>query len=502
MKQRIYDSRAQALVDFAPREAGKVGMYVCGPTVQSAPHIGHLRSALVYDQMRRWFAATGHDVTLIRNVTDIDDKILDNARLAQEAGGTEAWWALAYRVEREFTGAYEALGVLAPTYEPRATANIAEMIALIERLIERGHAYRADDGSASVYFDTASWAAYGELTHQKPDQMEDAADSEPVGKRGPRDFALWKAYRDTEPASAAWASPFGPGRPGWHIECSAMATRYLGTEFDIHGGGLDLRFPHHENELAQSRAAGHGFARHWVHNGLVNTGGQKMSKSLGNSLFAADLLANARPIVLRYFLGSAHYRSVLEFSENSLAEAGAAFARIEGFLERAQAYLATPEARAQLMERDVSAHDASMALSAEAESPHEGARPREFDDAMCDDFGVPQALAVLHNTVRSGNMAVDRGEAPEVARSLAFVAAMLDVLGLDPHSAQWATGSGSGPADAASDVLAALIDTLIAQRTEARAGKDFATSDAIRDRLLDAGIALEDTPNQTRWSLT
>ena len=476
MKQRIYDSRAQALVDFAPREAGKVGMYVCGPTVQSAPHIGHLRSALVYDQMRRWFAASGLDVTLIRNVTDIDDKILDNARIGQVAGGSEEWWALAYRVEREFTAAYEALGVLAPTYEPRATANIAEMIALIERLIERGHAYQVGDGTANVYFDTASWAEYGELTRQQRDQMEDAADSDSVGKRDPRDFALWKSHRDTEPVSAAWASPWGPGRPGWHIECSAMATRYLGTEFDIHGGGLDLRFPHHENELAQSRAAGHDFAQHWVHNGLVNTGGQKMSKSLGNSLFAADLLASARPIVLRYFLGSAHYRSVLEFSDSSLDEAGAAFERIEGFLERAE---------------EAVGHELSVA-----------ALPEAFTAAMLDDFAIPQALAAVHEAVRAGNTAIDAGDSETVLARAGEVVAMLDVLGLDPRSEQWATGSGSGAADASSAALGSLIEALITQRTEARANKDFATSDAIRDRLLDAGIALEDTPNQTRWSLT
>ncbi|WP_017793141.1 cysteine--tRNA ligase [Leucobacter salsicius] len=476
MKQRIYDSRAQALVDFAPREAGKVGMYVCGPTVQSAPHIGHLRSALVYDQMRRWFAVTGLDVTLIRNVTDIDDKILDNARIGQAAGGTEEWWALAYRVEREFTAAYEALGVLAPTYEPRATANIAEMIALIERLIERGHAYQVGDGTANVYFDTVSWAAYGELTRQQRDQMEDAADSESVGKRDPRDFALWKAYRDTEPASAAWASPWGPGRPGWHIECSAMATRYLGTEFDIHGGGLDLRFPHHENELAQSRAAGHEFAEHWVHNGLVNTGGQKMSKSLGNSLFAADLLASARPIVLRYFLGSAHYRSVLEFSDSSLTEAAAAFERIEGFLDRAGALLGGEVAQREL--------------------------PEAFTAAMLDDFAIPQALAAVHEAVRAGNTAIDAGDVDVVLARAGEVVAMLGVLGLDPRAEQWAAGSGTSGDAAAGDALGSLIETLIAQRTEARANKDFATSDAIRDRLLDAGIALEDTPNQTRWSLT
>ena len=475
MQQRIYDSRVQDVVDFVPREAGRVGLYVCGPTVQSAPHIGHLRSALVYDQMRRWFEASGLEVTLIRNVTDIDDKILDNARLAREAGGSEEWWALAYRVERDFTAAYDAIGVLAPTYEPRATANIREMVELIELLIERGHAYRAADGSASVYFDTASWPEYGALTRQRREQMEDAADSEPVGKRDPRDFALWKASRDSEPATASWPSPWGAGRPGWHIECSAMATRYLGTEFDIHGGGLDLRFPHHENELAQSTAAGQGFARHWIHNGLVNTGGQKMSKSLGNSLFAHDLLAQTRPIVLRYFLGSAHYRSVLEFSETSLTEAAAAFERIEGFVARAAEHLGS---------------------EIDATEP-----PRAFVDAMLDDFAVPQALAALHETVRAGNTAIDAADTDAVRARAGEVVAMLRTLGIDPADGVWARGSNAGGDAAAASALDALVGALIEQRAEARADKDFAMSDAIRDRLQAAGIALEDRQNGTGWSL-
>lgn len=497
MNQRIYDSRAQEIVDFRPLEAGKVGLYVCGPTVQSAPHIGHLRSALVYDQMRRWFEATGHDVTLIRNVTDIDDKILDNARQAfEDFGSSEQWWALAYRVERDFTAAYDAIGVQAPTYEPRATANIREMVELIELLISRGHAYPAADGSASVYFDTASWPEYGALTRQQRDQMEDATDSEPVGKRDPRDFALWKAHRAGEPATAAWPSPWGLGRPGWHIECSAMATRYLGTEFDIHGGGLDLRFPHHENELAQSQAAGHPFARHWIHNGLVNTGGQKMSKSLGNSLFAHDLLVQARPIVLRYFLGSAHYRSVLEFSETSLAEAEAAFSRIEGFLERAgERIFADAVGRAQKSGVSYSAtyHDIYTGEGG-------GGIPDEFAAAMHDDFAIPQALAVLHGTVRAGNAALESGEVKKLIRRAGEVIAMLDVLGLNPRDPHWAASEAdSSAADAA---LGSLVDDLLAQRTQARADKDFATSDAIRDRLLAAGIALEDTPTGPRWSLT
>ncbi|UOQ61663.1 cysteine--tRNA ligase [Leucobacter rhizosphaerae] len=496
MTQRIYDSRAQEVVDFSPRAAGEVGLYVCGPTVQSSPHIGHLRSALVYDQMRRWLTATGHRVTLIRNVTDIDDKILDNARIAQEAGGAEEWWALAYRIEREFTAAYDAIGVLPPSYEPRATASIRDMVDLIELLIERGHAYPAADGSASVYFDTASWPEYGSLTRQQRDQMEDAADSEPVGKRDPRDFALWKAHRAGEPETASWPSPWGPGRPGWHIECSAMATRYLGEEFDIHGGGLDLRFPHHENEMAQSRAAGHGFARYWIHNGLVNTGGQKMSKSLGNSLFAGELLAAARPIVLRYFLGSAHYRSVLEYSSESLVEAGAAFARIESFLERAWRVVAAAEPDPA----------AGEARAERVMGPRRGAAtadalPDEFVAAMLDDFGVPQALAALHGAVRAGNTAIDEGRTDEVQARAGEVVAMLDVLGLDPRDAVWSAEAHAGTS-AETAALGDLVEALIAQRAQARVDRDFATSDAIRDRLLAAGISLEDHTDGTRWSLT
>ncbi|GAA1603485.1 cysteine--tRNA ligase [Leucobacter chromiireducens] len=498
MKQRIYDSRAQAVVDFEPREPGRVGLYVCGPTVQSSPHIGHLRSALVYDQMRRWFAATGHDVTLIRNVTDIDDKVLDNARIGQEAGGSEAWFALAYRIEREFTAAYDALGVQAPTYEPRATANIAEMVALIERLIERGHAYPAADGSASVYFDTASWPDYGALTRQRRDQMEDAADSEPMGKRDPRDFALWKATKESEPESASWPSPWGRGRPGWHIECSAMAQRYLGEEFDIHGGGLDLRFPHHENELAQSTAAGHAFARFWVHNGLVNTGGQKMSKSLGNSLFAVNLLAQERPIVLRYYLGSAHYRSTLDFSDRALSEAATSFGRIESYLARAKSYIKSIALQ--------QSNSITRAFSLPGQDPIDVMWPESFEAAMYDDFAVPKALAVLHSTIRDGKNAIDADDLLLAAQQYATVLRMLDVLGINPDSEPWSSFSkdaqGSLRPNRTMGALDTLVAAFIAQRADARAARDFAASDAIRDTLQNAGIALEDTPTGTRWSLT
>lgn len=474
MKQRIYDSKRSQVVDFVPITPGAVGLYVCGPTVQSSPHIGHLRSALVYDQMSRWLRFNGLNVTLIRNVTDIDDKILDNAQVAQREGSSEQWWALAYRVEREFTAAYDALAIVPPTYEPRATAHIDAMTRLIEQLIAAGHAYQAQDGSASVYFDTRSWPRYGELTNQSPDNMEAATDSEPVGKKDVRDFALWKAHREHEPLTAAWDSPWGKGRPGWHIECSAMSTNYLGETFDIHGGGLDLRFPHHENELAQSLAAGHEFARHWVHNGLVNVSGQKMSKSLGNSVFAADLLAAARPIVVRYFLGSAHYRSVLDFHENALAEADAAFSRVETFLFRASRELGI---QLGLVKKD--------------------ALPEAFAEAMRDDFAVPQALAVLHDTVRAGNTALDQGDTSAASVALSQVETMLEVLGLNPASADWNLENS----DSAEPALAALVADLLAKRTKAREEKDFATSDAIRDQLLAAGVTIEDSSHGTHWSL-
>ncbi|MDH6537361.1 cysteine--tRNA ligase [Aurantimicrobium minutum] len=464
MSIRLFDSKEQALRDFSPLTPGRVGMYVCGPTVQSSPHVGHLRSALVYDQLRRWLTHEGYQVTLVRNVTDIDDKVLDNAK----AGGIEEWWALAYRMEAEFTAAYDLLGIQRPTYEPRATASIPEMIAIIERLIERGHAYPAADNSGDVYFDTASWASYGELTNQKPAEMEAAADADPRGKKAPQDFALWKGHKTGDPESASWKSPWGVGRPGWHIECSAMSTKYLGTSFDIHGGGLDLRFPHHENELAQSAAAGDGFAQYWLHNGLVSVGGQKMSKSLGNSVFAADLLDKAKPVVLRYLLGSAQYRSTLELHDGAIAEAKASFERIEGFLDRV-------------------IRDAGELASADV--------PAAFRSAMNDDLNIPAALAVVFELVRSGNSALDSGDVATAASQAAEVVAMLDVLGVNPLDAAWATDSSQG--DAALDLLMA---ELLEARAAARANKDFATADLLRERLAAAGITIEDTPNGAHWS--
>ncbi|WP_102194219.1 cysteine--tRNA ligase [Microbacterium aurantiacum] len=466
MTLRLYDTRAALLRDFVPLDPENITMYVCGPTVQSGPHIGHVRAALSFDLLRRWLTHRYGRVTFVRNVTDIDDKVLANATEA------EPWWALAYRMEREFTEAYAAAGILPPTYEPRATASVPQMQEIIATLIERGHAYPAIDDSGDVYFDVRSWADYGSLTHQSVDAMEAAEDADPRGKRNPQDFALWKGAKPEEPADAVWASPWGRGRPGWHIECSAMAKRYLGAEFDIHGGGLDLRFPHHENELAQSTASGDGFARYWVHNGLVNVDGQKMSKSLGNFTFAADVLAAHDPLVVRYALAAAHYRSSIDLSDSSWAEAEAALGRIDTFQQRA-------------------ARAAGGGLGGFASQ----SLPREFSAAMDDDLGVPQALAVLHETVRAGNSALDAGDTDAALDAARAVMAMTSILGLTPAS------SRNGGASAEAPALDALVQTMITQRAQARADKDWAAADRIRDAIAAAGITLEDGPDGTHWSI-
>ena len=473
MTLQLFDSRSQSLRELKPIKAGEVGIYLCGPTVQAAPHLGHLRSALVYDQLRRWLEASGLKVNLIRNITDIDDKVLVNAKAENRK-----WWELAFFYEQLFSAAYKKLDILSPSYEPRATANINEMIELIQSLIEKGHAYQVE-GSADVYFSASSWKDYGELTNQKSDDLVDDSEAEARGKKHPRDFALWKSHKDSEPEDASWDSPFGKGRPGWHIECSAMSVKYLGTQFDIHGGGLDLRFPHHENELAQSRAAGHAFANFWLHNGLVNVAGAKMSKSLGNSILASDVLTDSNALALRYYLGSAQYRSVLDYNEGVLEEAEAAIERIGTFLQRAIRRLTDTKFLDQL---DLS----------------KPSFPEKFTQAMNDDLNIPAALAVLHESVRDGNSSLDEELLQEAANAYAEVLAMVDVLNINPEASLW---KRSGFAEEAMSALDGLVQSLIAQRNQARENKDFETSDRIRDQLKAVGVVLEDSPDSTHWSL-
>ncbi len=468
---RFYDSASATIREFEPVVPGEARIYYCGATVQGEPHLGHIRSALVFDQLSRWMRYRGLKVTTVRNVTDIDDKILAKSADSMQPGfegdfPNEQWWALAYRFEKVFAQAYAALGIDPPTYEPRATGHIPEMFALIQRLIDRGHAYPALDDSGDVYFDVRSWDKYGALTNQSVEDMQDSADADSRGKRDPRDFALWKGYKEGEPLTASWESPWGRGRPGWHLECSAMAGKYLGSRFDIHGGGLDLRFPHHENELAQSTAAGDDFANFWMHNGMVTYEGEKMSKSIGNTISPAQMLEMARPLVVRYYLGSAHYRSVLDYRPSSLQEAATAIERVEAFLAATQDVLKPG--------REV---------------------PQAFAEAMDDDVNIPRALAVLHEQTRAGNAALATGEdASEAANA---VMAMAEVLGL----AQLMSFNAEGTSGAEHEALDSLIQAVLAERADARAQKDWAKADAMRDLLASAGVQVKDGANGSTWSV-
>lgn len=471
---RLFDTAAREIRDFVPQTPGQVGMYICGLTTQGAPHIGHVRFAVAFDVLRRWLTiGHGYDVTLIRNVTDIDDKIL-----VKSAATGVPWYVISYANERATTEALETLGVLPATYEPRATGHVTEMVELMDTLIEKGHAYAAPDGSGDVYFDVRSWPTYGELSRQSLDDMAPAEDADPRGKRDARDFALWKGQKVGEPETAAWPTPYGRGRPGWHLECSAMARRYLGDSFDIHGGGIDLRFPHHENEQAQSRAAGLGFARYWLHNAWVTVKGEKMGKSLGNALEMDRVFAAARPLAVRYYLTAAHYRSTIEYHEGSLAEATAAVERIEGFLRRAL---------------DDRADEALAGLDAVP-------LPEEFRAAMDDDLGVSGALAVVHDTVRVGNSALDEDEGHAAYDAARLVLAMTEVLGVNPLAPHWADAGPAGD-DPAMIALDVLVGAQLDARQAARTAKDFASADAIRTTLARAGVVIEDTATGPRWTL-
>ena len=516
----LYDTASHQVSHFVPLKPGEVGIYVCGATVQSSPHIGHIRAAVAFDIVRRWFLKLGYKVTFVRNVTDIDDKILVKA-----AAAGQRWWARAYYYEREFTEAYNTLGVLPPTVEPRATGHMSDMIDLIQRILDNGHGYVVTDAdgkpTGNVYYDVASWPHYGELTHQKQtsevdeaaavaDRMGpsvdatgadkynpvDPADASP-DKHDPRDFALWKAPKDTDPEDARWSTPFGVGRPGWHIECSAMSHRYLGDGFDIHGGGLDLRFPHHENEMAQTRAAGYPSAARWMHSAWVTAKGEKMSKSLGTGLSVPSVLAEHSAWVVRYALGSVQYRSMLEWSDQALVEAQAAYDRVSNFIERAGVALGGQPSREEVTA--VSADDL----------------PADFVAAMNDDVNVSGATAAIFTAIRSGNTLLsqlaDRADSEtakaEVREALLAVRAMLDTLGLDPLAEPWVSaGAAGGAADGTAEspehaALEALIAEQLNARAEARKAKDFAKADQIRDALTEAGIAIEDGPQGSTWSL-
>ena len=460
---RLYDTATRSVRRFQPVVPGRVSIYHCGLTVQSGPHLGHIRKEVVFDVLRRWLTWSGYQVTVIANITDIDDKILIKSA---EAG--TPWFAHAYRYERELHEAYAALGCLPPTYEPRATGHIPEMIEMIKVLMARGHAYPAPDSSGDVYFDVKSWPAYGSLSRQNIDDMEPAADSDPRGKKDPRDFALWKGHKDTEPETASWVTPWGRGRPGWHLECSAMAGKYLGDEFDIHGGGLDLRFPHHENELAQSRAAGQRFARYWMHNALVTTAGEKMSKSLDNSALVSEVIKRFPARAVRLYLIQPHYRSPIEYSDAAIAESVSALGRIDNFVDRA----------------------------AERVGSRPPQVPEEFINAMNDDLGTPAAVAVLHNAVKEGNQALEAVDRDQIERRLSEVNGMLMILGLNADAEVWRRDNQRLTA-----VVDGLINELLRQRATARDRKDFATADAIRSSLTALGVEVSDTAAGTRWSL-
>jgi len=454
---RLYDTATREVSEFKPVTPGKVSIYVCGATVQASPHIGHIRSGVNFDILRRWLEASGNSVIFVRNVTDIDDKILHKA-IHEEM----PWWALAMKYERAFADAYRALNVLPPTYEPRATGHITQMIELMEKLIANGVAYAP--GNGDVYLEVRKLKRYLTLSNQKLDDLQSAGDAEDTYKRDPRDFALWKASKPGEPS---WPTPWGAGRPGWHLECSAMASAYLGDEFDIHGGGLDLIFPHHENEIAQSEAAGAKFARRWMHNAWVTASGEKMSKSLGNSLQVMEILKRVRGIELRWYLGSAHYRSMLEFSFEALEESATAFRRIENFLYRVKE------------------------IEGEIKSEIDG----ETKTALDDDLAVPQVLSHISELLRAGNSALNEGKSALIEAKK--IRGALSILGCDPFDPAFGE-SGNKKLDKAVDGLIAL---LLEQREAARTRKDFAAADAIRDRIASMGINIEDTPSGPRWSV-
>ncbi|HEX6219739.1 MAG TPA: cysteine--tRNA ligase [Acidimicrobiia bacterium] len=446
---RVHNTMGRSLVDFIPREEGKVGIYVCGPTVQSEPHVGHGRYAVAFDVIRRYLVWRGFEVTYVSNITDIEDKII---AAAEELG--EPVEELAVRMSERFNDSFRRLGVLPPDIEPKATEHIPEMLDLIERLIARGLAYVRD---GDVYYSVKTLESYGRLSGRKPEELRSGYRIEiDESKEDPLDFALWKAAKPGEPT---WESSWGPGRPGWHIECSAMASKYLGEGFDIHGGGLDLVFPHHENEVAQSEgASGETFARYWLHNGMVNLGGDKMAKSTGRIVDLKSILDARGGRALRLLFVRAHYRSPIDFSEELLDDAAESLDRLQRFRERVAS--GTPDQTA--LDR--------------------------FRDAMDDDFGTPQAVSLLFDLVREGNRMIDDGD--DASAIAGAVEEIVAVLGLD--DAEPAPVGDGGMSDD-------QVERLIAERNAARSEKRFDVADEIRDRLAAAGVSIEDGPRGSRW---
>lgn len=435
-------------------------MYLCGATVQGDPHIGHVRSGVAFDVLRRWLLAHDNDVAFVRNVTDIDDKILNKA-----ADAGRPWWEWATTFERSFTWAYDQLGVLPPSIEPRATGHVTQMVTMMERLIANGHAYAA---GGDVYFDVQSYPEYGALSGHKLDDVHQG-ESAAEGKRDPRDFTLWKTAKPGEPS---WPTPWGPGRPGWHLECSAMAEFYLGAAFDIHCGGRDLVFPHHENEIAQAKCVGDEFAQYWLHNGWVTMSGEKMSKSLGNVLSVPNVLKKVRPQELRYYLGSAHYRSNLEYSDEALEESAKSYQGLETFVLRTH----------------------KRAGGVELGTWTEG-----FAEALDNDLSVPIALAEIHGKASAGNTALAAGDLGAARVAAGQVRAMLAILGVDPLDAHWSQSGGD--TEAAMEALDVLVRADLDRRQQARTEKNWAVADEVRDRLIKAGIEVTDTPDGPEWSL-
>ena len=461
MSLNLYDTATREINEFKPLVTGQVSMYICGATVQSAPHIGHVRSGVNFDILRRWLIKSGYNVTFIRNVTDIDDKILQKAAVEKMA-----WWALAMKYERIFSDAYASLNVMPPTYEPRATGHITQMIELMDQLIETGAAYAP--GNGDVYLEVRKLKRYLTLSRQNLDDLQPASDADETYKKDVRDFALWKAAKPGEPS---WPTPWGPGRPGWHLECSAMAHAYLGETFDIHGGGLDLVFPHHENEIAQSNAAGYPFAKLWMHNAWVTTAGEKMSKSLGNSLRVNELLTKVRGIELRWYLGSAQYRSMLEYSPEALEESAVGFRRVENFLKRA---------------KEIIGQNPELKIS------------RDFAAAMDNDLAVPEGLAIIAELVTAGNAAITANDKKIITENAAYVRGALSILGCDPFDDNW-VGDQSNDL---TEIVDGLVKLALAEREEARIRQDWQSADRIRDAISAVGISIEDTSSGPRWTIT